>query len=106
MLVTYIIARLLIRISIITFYLRIFQVDRAQRLMLGTLISSIVISLPLIFGAVFMCTPVSYFWLRWDGEHDGYCINPKPFLWAGWMILLVNDFCRPNPLVSHIGDIT
>jgi hypothetical protein len=31
---------------------------------------------------VFNCTPVTYIWESWDGEHTGKCINFHVFAWA------------------------
>ena len=31
---------------------------------------------------IFNCTPISYIWQNWDGEHSGKCINFHIFGWA------------------------
>ncbi|KAI0012489.1 hypothetical protein F4779DRAFT_567749 [Xylariaceae sp. FL0662B] len=103
--VLYIITRALIRVSIILFYLRIFRSSRAARLIWGTLFSTIVISVPIIFAGIFQCAPVSYFWWRWDGEHTGYCFNVKAFIWAAWIIHISNDvwlMMVPLPLIAKL----
>lgn len=47
--------------------------------------------------AAFQCRPVSFYWKRWDNEHDGQClnINALAFTSAGvsivmdiWMLIL------------------
>jgi hypothetical protein len=30
---------------------------------------------------IFSCTPVSYAWKGWDGQHVGKCINVRIFVW-------------------------
>ncbi|KAI1398395.1 hypothetical protein F4819DRAFT_36661 [Hypoxylon fuscum] len=84
-------ARFLIRISIILFYTRVFRTPWAKRLIWGSFIFSVLISIPPILVIAFECTPVSYYWSRWDGEHAGHCINTKAFIWAVFVLLLLND---------------
>ncbi|KAI1084989.1 hypothetical protein F5B20DRAFT_520502 [Whalleya microplaca] len=105
LIVLYIAARVLIRISIVLFYMRIFRSSQATRLVRGTLISTLVISVPIIIAGIVQCNPVSYFWTRWDGEHTGRCINAKAFLWAAWIIHILNDFWLmtvPLPLIAKL----
>ncbi|KAH9905668.1 hypothetical protein F4778DRAFT_802119 [Xylariomycetidae sp. FL2044] len=89
--VVYVVARLLIRISIILFYIRVFRASHSEYLIWGTFYVSLLVTVPLVLTAIFECTPVSYFWTRWDGQADGYCVNQKALLWAGWTTLLVYD---------------
>ncbi|KAI1376855.1 hypothetical protein F4677DRAFT_76102 [Hypoxylon crocopeplum] len=101
----YLIARSLIRISIILFYMRIFRASDANRLIWGTLISTILICAPLVIAFFFICNPVPYSWLRWDGEHDGYCGNERAFLWTVAVLSILNDFWImgvPLPLVAKL----
>ncbi|CAG9949551.1 unnamed protein product, partial [Clonostachys rosea f. rosea IK726] len=65
--VLYVFTRMLIRISIVLFYMRIFQFDSAKRVMRIAMAVAIIVSMPAIFGSMFLCTPISYYWMRWDG---------------------------------------
>ncbi|KAI0023653.1 hypothetical protein F4780DRAFT_59838 [Xylariomycetidae sp. FL0641] len=89
--VLYVLARLLVRVSIILFYRRVFRASQAERLIWITLHSSVILSLPFNFVVMFQCRPISYFWLQWDGEHTGWCIDQRAFFWTGWVLLLLND---------------
>jgi hypothetical protein len=60
----------LLKTSLLFFYLRIFP-GTAQKLLWGTIIFNSVFGVLFMFLAAFQCTPVSYFWLNWDGEHKG-----------------------------------
>ncbi|KAH6867251.1 hypothetical protein B0T10DRAFT_53053 [Thelonectria olida] len=41
---------------------------------------------------IFQCTPVSYAWTRWDGEHEGSCIAYLPTVYAASIINIALDF--------------
>ncbi len=102
----YALARALTRACIILFYMRIFTTPEARPRIIATLVISIAISITFTIGVAFQCTPVSYFWTRWDGEHLGGCINSFDFTWAGWMIGIAYDFWIiyvPMPLVARLN---
>ncbi len=49
-----------------------------------------ILSLGFLFFNIFQCTPISYFWLRWDGEHEGHCVDANKVTLSGGIIDL---FC-------------
>ncbi|KAI6087773.1 hypothetical protein F4821DRAFT_235181 [Hypoxylon rubiginosum] len=101
----YVVARWLIRTSIVLFYARIFRSSRAERLMWGSLIGSVLITFPFLLVITFQCNPVSSVWLSWDGEHPGKCIDKKKLIWVGFVLLLLNDFwlmAIPLPFVANL----
>ena len=59
-----------LKTSLLFFYLRIFP-GHAQKLLWGTIVFNTVYGVVFVFLAAFQCTPVNYFWLSWDGEHEG-----------------------------------
>ncbi|ETS81013.1 hypothetical protein PFICI_06015 [Pestalotiopsis fici W106-1] len=71
--VLYITSRDLVRLSILLFYQRIFGRDPLAK--------------PILFG----CTPISYFWTSWDGEHEGHCISTNGIFWAGALVVIAID---------------
>ncbi|CAI6098906.1 unnamed protein product [Clonostachys chloroleuca] len=100
----YVVSRLLIRISYILFYLRVFE-HMARRLILITLATTIIVSLPLTITAFFQCTPVDYYWRKIHPDAHGTCINGAVYIWVGWSILLVNDLWvlfLPIPLIYKL----
>ncbi|KAK3337728.1 hypothetical protein B0T19DRAFT_413393 [Cercophora scortea] len=71
------IIRLCTRVSILLFYIRIFEHTRGHRARVAFLILDIVTVLSSIGVSLFSCVPVHLFWTRWDGEHynEGHCQN-------------------------------
>jgi hypothetical protein len=65
----------LLKLSIIFFYIRIFTTPSAQRLLWGTAAFTLVWGIVYVIVAIFQCQPISYFWTRWDGLHEGKCLN-------------------------------
>lgn len=41
---------------------------------------------------VFQCWPISYFWTRWDLEHEGHCIGVEQLAWTINVVSIVLDF--------------
>ncbi|KAI1325328.1 hypothetical protein F5Y16DRAFT_423081 [Xylariaceae sp. FL0255] len=88
----YFISRVLIRVSILLFYLRIFRTPRAKIVITWTLIFNITFVFAMLFPIIFQCSPVDYLWLQWDGTHVGRCLNFRDFVWIGTSIGIVLDF--------------
>ncbi|KAH7304291.1 hypothetical protein B0I35DRAFT_454796 [Stachybotrys elegans] len=63
----------LIKLCFIGFYLRIFPVPAAQRILWGTFVFTALWGTAYAFASVFQCRPVSYFWTNWNGLHQGSC---------------------------------
>lgn len=72
----------LVKLSFITFFIRIFPSKGVQRLLWGTFILVCVWGIAFILTAVFQCQPVSYFWTKWDGLHEGTCLDANAISWA------------------------
>ena len=60
----------LLKMSLLFFYLRIFK-GSTQKLLWGTIALNAVFGIVFILLGVFECSPISYFWIGWDGEHNG-----------------------------------
>ena len=43
------------------------------------------------FAILFHCSPVSFFWMGWDGEHKGVCVNFNALGWAHGIFNIVMD---------------
>ncbi|KAH8783056.1 hypothetical protein F5883DRAFT_351013, partial [Diaporthe sp. PMI_573] len=72
----------LIRMSICFLYLRLFQDEKVRRLIWATQIfNALVIVLSFIIYLLH-CRPLSYYWTRWDGEHQGTCFNFSDMAYA------------------------
>ncbi|KAH7124642.1 hypothetical protein EDB81DRAFT_664425 [Dactylonectria macrodidyma] len=80
----------LLKMSLLFFYLRIFP-GPPQKLLWGTVIFNTIFGFIFVLLAAFQCTPVSYFWTRWDGEHEGTCLNMDGIAWANAAISIALD---------------
>ncbi|GAP85180.1 putative CFEM domain-containing protein [Rosellinia necatrix] len=87
----YTISRHLIRVAILIFYLRIFTTSLARWLSLGTLVIVSLDGIAFTLLTIFQCTPISYSWEQWDGEHTGTCINLLQVLWPNVSLGLAYD---------------
>ncbi|KAH6975857.1 hypothetical protein EDB80DRAFT_658527 [Ilyonectria destructans] len=82
----------LTKIVILLLYKRIFVVDPLfLRLAYGTGIICIAYWITFVVVDIFQCTPVSYAWTRWDGEHEGSCIAYLPAVYAVSIINIALD---------------
>ncbi|KAI0543495.1 CFEM domain-containing protein [Xylaria curta] len=85
-----------LRTSVLLFYIRVFAVGTGpRRIFWAVLIVSDILSVGFLFFNIFQCTPISYFWHRWDGEHSGHCIDASKVTLSGgvidlfWTVLIV-----------------
>ncbi|RSM10843.1 hypothetical protein CEP52_003302 [Fusarium oligoseptatum] len=64
----------LLKLSLLFFYLRIFPTVGVRRTLWAT------------------CQPISYFWKKWDGEHEGHCADLNAITWSNAAISIALDF--------------
>ncbi|KAL5592409.1 hypothetical protein FOBRF1_013435 [Fusarium oxysporum] len=81
----------LLKMSLLFFYLRIFFLGLEHTLLWGTIIFNAIYGIIFTLLAVFQCTPISYSWTKWDGEHEGTCLNLNAIFWANAAISIVLD---------------
>lgn len=41
--------------------------------------------------SIFACQPITYNWMRWDGEHEGTCMDVDLIFWANASISIALD---------------
>jgi hypothetical protein len=70
------------KLSIQFFFLRIFPSQLAQRLLWATIAFTTLWGAAFFAGCLGQCAPVSYNWTKWDGLHEGKCINITAFTWT------------------------
>ncbi|KAK5130681.1 hypothetical protein LTR08_001842 [Meristemomyces frigidus] len=96
------------KISVVLLYLRIFPSTvstwfrRTCFLVIG-LIACYWISM--CISTAVECTPVSYAWTSWDGEHKGHCINTVAQIYGGASFNIVFDvivFFLPIPKLLQL----
>ncbi|KAM5341892.1 hypothetical protein ACJ41O_014923 [Fusarium nematophilum] len=81
----------LLKMALLFFYLRIFPTKPVRRVLWATVAFNCVFGLTFVLVAVFQCRPVSYFWLKWDGEHEGHCSNLNAITWSNAIISILLD---------------
>jgi hypothetical protein len=58
-----------------------------------------------LFALIFQCSPINYAWLRWDGEHEGTCINVYVGIYAHAAINMILDLIillMPMPILLKL----
>lgn len=81
----------LTKISMLLLYLRLFPGDQLRLAVKMVLAFTTAWGIAILFANVFACSPISYFWTQWDGEHKGECVNNDQLLWAHALINIVLD---------------
>lgn len=61
---------MLLKMTLLFFYLQIFP-GPARKLLWGTVVVNGIFGVSFMLLATFQCTPISFFWDGWDGEHKG-----------------------------------
>lgn len=81
----------LTKISMLLLYLRIFPERYLRIIFYSVLAFTSAWGIAVLFANIFACSPMSHFWTRWDGEHEGQCISAEQLLWAHAIINIVLD---------------
>ncbi|CAG8949283.1 hypothetical protein HYFRA_00004908 [Hymenoscyphus fraxineus] len=85
------------KLPVLFFYWKIFPHSRIKYLIWATVLFVFVYGTTFIFLGIFQCSPISFFWTNWDGEHEGKCFNSNAMTWANagigialdiWMLAL------------------
>lgn len=72
----------IIKISICFLYLRIFPGRRFRTAVWATQVFNVALVVAFLIAEGLQCTPISFFWQGWDGEHPGYCWNLEAFIYS------------------------
>jgi hypothetical protein len=81
----------LFKLMLLFFFLRIFPKPIIRRLLWATIIFNCLNGTIFVIVSIFQCRPISYNWLKWDGEHHGYCININALAWSNAIISIITD---------------
>ncbi len=94
---TYFIEVVMVKLTLLFFYMRIFPTGRVRQLLWATVAFTVVYGVAFVITSVFQCQPISHYWLKWDGQHNGRCLDMNAFGWSnaaisialdGWMLFL------------------
>ncbi|KAG8162205.1 hypothetical protein KVR01_007970 [Diaporthe batatas] len=80
--VLYVIGLPMVKLSLLFFYLRVFPARPIRRVLWGTIVLILLYSVTFLFISIFECTPISFFWESWDGEHEGKCLDLHGISWT------------------------
>lgn len=83
---------MLLKLTLLFFYIYIFPSKEVQRLLWSTVIFVVLWGVAFIIVAVFQCHPISYFWTKWDGLHKGTCLDINAITESNAAISIVLDF--------------
>lgn len=81
----------LAKLALLFFYRRIFPGTGVRRLLGVTIAFNLLYGIAFSSVSIFQCTPMNYFWLRWDGLHKGHCVDINAFSWSNAIISIVLD---------------
>ncbi|KAK2608306.1 hypothetical protein N8I77_006924 [Diaporthe amygdali] len=79
--ILYVIGIPMVKLSLLFFYLRVFPARPVRRVLWGTVVLIVIFCVTFLFVTIFECSPISFFWESWDGEHKGKCINLHAIVW-------------------------
>jgi hypothetical protein len=81
-----------IKIQFLLFYLHIFPDKNFRRVVWGVIAFNLTSMIAFVFSSIFLCSPVSFAWTQWDGEHHGTCNNNNSLSYANASISILLDF--------------
>ncbi|KAK9438245.1 Peptidase cysteine/serine, trypsin-like protein [Metarhizium brunneum] len=89
--IIYIVEVSLSKLAILFFYIRIFPGRRVRRVLWGSVAFVALFGIAFTFSAIFQCTPIDHNWLKWDGIHEGRCVNINAGAWSNAAISILLD---------------
>jgi hypothetical protein len=66
---------MLLKLTLVFFYIRVFPSAPVQRILWGTVVFVVLWGFTFVVVAIFQCKPISFFWTHWDGFHQGHCLD-------------------------------
>jgi len=94
-----------VKLTFLLLYLRIFPGAKIRKVIWWTLIVNCTYTFVFVLMGFFQCRPIRYFWKRWDGEHEGSCINPNAIGWLNASISILLDIWMLGIPITQIIDL-
>ncbi len=91
-----------IKISFLLFFLQIFPDKKFRRFVWFVIYFQLASMVAFGFAATFVCTPISFAWKQWDGEHTGACINNNVLAFTHAAHSIVVDFVTLSLPITQI----
>ena len=89
--ILYFLQIVLLKATLLFFFLRIFPSQMTRRLIQYTLIFNTIYGISFMIIAIFPCQPVSHYWTNWSQETKGRCVDIGSLVWANATISIVLD---------------
>jgi hypothetical protein len=80
-----------LKLSFLFFFRRIFPGRTMQLVIWVTVIMTTMWGVASVIAGIFQCTPISYSWSSWDGEHTGTCVSIKGLIWSHAVLNIAID---------------
>jgi hypothetical protein len=80
-----------LKLSLLFFFLRIFNSTDIKKWIYAAIVFQALFILTFTIVIIFQCTPISYAWLFWDGQHSGTCVNINTASWSIAAITIALD---------------
>ncbi|KAL2851549.1 hypothetical protein BJY01DRAFT_208836 [Aspergillus pseudoustus] len=103
--IVYIFCISMTKICLLLFYLRIFPSKRMRTIIKISCGVTFCYGVAFIFALAFQCSPVSYNWNGWDGEHRGTCVQKNTLVVTAAALNIVLDawvIALPIPKVLRL----
>lgn len=100
--ICYLVGLSLVKISILSFFLRIFPKRRLRIAIYISMGLSVAYGISFFFATLFQCTPIDYMWVQWDSEHQGTCTN---FHLQGWLAGGINMLLDIIVMALPMGEL-
>ncbi|QKX63842.1 uncharacterized protein TRUGW13939_11013 [Talaromyces rugulosus] len=87
----YVICIVLTKICFLLFYVRIFPSVTMRWVIRASGVLTLCYGIAFLFAFSFQCSPVSFNWESWDGEHEGTCVEKNTLVVAAGALNVVLD---------------
>lgn len=88
--------------SFLLFYLQIFPLPSFRRVVWACITVNLLATFACCIAAIFVCSPISSAWTRWDGEHEAKCINNSNLVYTHAGMGIVMDLIALALPISQI----
>ncbi|KAK7178971.1 CFEM domain-containing protein [Paraphaeosphaeria sporulosa] len=95
----------LIKTSFLIFFLQIFPLKSFRRIVWICITVNLTATFACAIAAVFVCSPITFAWTQWDGEHQGKCVSNNDLAFAHAGIGIVMDFITLALPISQIWNL-
>jgi hypothetical protein len=94
-----------VKTSFLIFFLQIFPLKRFRRVVWFCITVNLAATFACSVAAVFVCSPISFAWTQWDGEHEGRCVSNNNLAFAHAGMGIVMDIITLALPISQIWNL-